>query len=117
MQTGVSIREFLLELEPVGGGCPYDFFEVYRAIRKITYGSVRRYFWILKLLGLIEPTVRGPSERGGWPKQLYRIVPGREEDHRWYNAPVYVYPATKWGKAGYYEAKAKGLVQLGRAIS
>jgi len=54
------------------------------------YSSFAKYWWILKQLGLIEPIgapTRGP--KGGRPRQLYRIVPGKEPERLWPTNPQY----------------------------
>jgi len=105
--TGMAIREYLLA---VGEACPNDFYREFRKVKKKTsYASVRRYFYILKQLGLIEPTRRVPG-RGPIPKQLYRIVPGMEDDPRWTAPQIALYPNTQWGGARYAKAKERGLV-------
>jgi len=94
----------------VGEGSPNDFYKVFRKVKKKTsYASVRRYFYILKRLGLIEPT-RRVWGRGTIPKQLYRIVPGKEVAPEWAHPQVELYPATRWGGARYEKAKERGLV-------
>ena len=106
--TGSAISEFLRQ---VGEGSPNDFLKAFRKVKKKTsYGSVRRYFWILKKLGLIEPT-RRELGRVVIPKQLYRIVPGMEHDPRWSAPQVALYPGTRFGGARYKKAKRKGLVR------
>jgi len=96
--TGPAIREFLRQ---VGEGCPNDFLKAFRKVKKKTsYNSCRRYFWILKKLGLIEPT-RRVMGRGAIPKQLYRIVPGMENDPRWSAPQVALYPDTALGAKRY----------------
>jgi hypothetical protein len=105
--TGLAIRDYLLA---VGEGCPNDFYKEFRKVKaKTSYGSVRRYFYILKRLGLIEPT-RREWGRGTIPKQLYRIVSGMEDSPLWSAPQVALYPATRWGGARYVKAKRKGLV-------
>ncbi len=105
--TGMAIREWLLS---VGEGCPNDFYKEFRKVKKKTsYASVRRYFYILKRLGLIEPT-RKERGRGPIPKQLYRIVPGMEDAEEWRAPQVELYPATRFGGARYAKAKEEGLV-------
>ena len=96
--TGMAIREFLLH---VGEGGPNDFIKAYRRIKKKTsYDSARRYFYILKRLGLIEPT-RRELGKGYIPKQLYRIVPGAEGDPRWGAPQGELYPETRLGARRY----------------
>lgn len=96
--TGPAIREFLRQ---VGEGCPNDFLKAFRKVKKKTsYGSARRYFWILKKLGLIEPT-RREMGRGTIPKQLFRIVPGMENDPRWTAPQIALYPDTGLGGKRY----------------
>jgi len=105
--TGLAIREYLLQ---VGEGNPNDFYKAFRKIkRKTSYASVRRYFYILRRLGLIEPTRKVPG-RGPIPRQLYRIVPGMEDAEEWSAPQVALYPATRWGGARYAKAKERGLV-------
>ena len=96
--TGPAIREYLLA---VGEGNPNDFFKAFRQVKKKTsYASARRYFYILRRLGLIEPT-RREMGKGLIAKQLYRIVPGMEHDARWSAPQVALYPATRLGRARY----------------
>ncbi len=96
--TGPAIREFLLQ---VGEGGPNDFLKAFRKVKKKTsYNSCRRYFWILKKLGLIEPT-RREMGRGVIPKQLYRIVPGKEDALEWRAPQVALYPSTRLGRSRY----------------
>jgi hypothetical protein len=105
--TGLAIREYLLAVRE---GCPNDFYKEFRKVKaKTSYGSVRRYFYILKKLGLIEPT-RREWGRGTIPKQLYRIVPGMEDSPLWSAPQVALYPATRFGGARYTKAKRRGLV-------
>ena len=105
--AGLAIREYL---QQVGEGNPNDFFKAYRKVKeKTSYASARRYFWILKKLGLIEPT-RRELGRGLIAKQLYRIVPGMESDPRWSHPQVALYPNTRFGGARYEKAKEKGLI-------
>jgi len=105
--TGLAIKEFLLQ---VGEGSPNEFYRIFKKVKPTTsYDSVRRYFYILKHLGLIEPT-RKEAGRGPIPKQLYRIVPGMEDAVEWSAPQVAMYPATRWGRRRYAKAKEKGLV-------
>lgn len=96
--TGTAIREYLME---VGEGHPNGFYTAFKAVKPSTsYQSVRRYFWICKKLGLIEPT-RREFGRGYIPKQLYRIVPGAEGDPRWSAPQASLYPETRLGARRY----------------
>jgi hypothetical protein len=105
--TGLVIRDFLLEN---GEGSANDVLRVLRTTKKKTsYNSVIRYFWILKKLGLIQPT-RREMGRGPIPKQLYRIVPGMETDDRWSAPQEALYPDTRLGAARYKRAKTKGRI-------
>jgi hypothetical protein len=95
--TGQAIKEFLLE---VGTGGPYDFYREFREMKPTTsYASVRRYFWILKELGLIEYVREAPST-AGFPRRLYRIVPGREDDPRWEFPQIALFPTSGFGGRG-----------------
>lgn len=97
--TGLAIRQYLLA---VGEGNPNDFYKAYRKIKKKTsYASARRYFYILRRLGLIEPTRREMGQSPTIAKQLYRIVPGMENDGRWRAPQVALYPATRLGRSRY----------------
>ncbi|MFQ6076628.1 MAG: hypothetical protein ACE5Z5_10920, partial [Candidatus Bathyarchaeia archaeon] len=69
--TGVAIRDFLLSL---GVGSPCDFYREFREAKPTaSYGSIRRYFYILRRLGLIEFVRSAPSERDGFPERTYGI--------------------------------------------
>lgn len=92
--TGLAIREFLLQ---VGLAGPYDFYKEFRELKPTTsYASVRRYFWILKQLGLIEFVRTAPST-AGFPRRLYRIVLGREDDPRWEFPQIALFPTSGFG--------------------
>lgn len=96
--TGLAIREFLLH---VGEGGPNDFIKAYRKVKKKTsYDSARRYFYILKRLGLIEPT-RREWGKGFIPRQLYRLCAGSESDPRWEAPQAALYPETRLGARRY----------------
>jgi len=87
--TGLAIREFLLR---TGEASPNDVLRALRRVKaKTSYNSVRRYFWILRKLGLVEYTRREIGQ-GAIPKQLYRIVPGKESDSRWSAPQSALYP-------------------------
>jgi len=106
--AGLAIREFL---QIVGEGGPSDFFKAYRKVKeKASYAAARRYFWILKKLGLIEPTRRELGQSHTIAKQLYRIVPGMENDPRWSAPQVALYPNTRFGGARYEKAKRRRLI-------
>jgi len=96
-RTGKAIRDYLLSMKK---GSPTD---VYRELRKVkrraSYDSVRRYFWILNRLGLIQ-LVR----ESGRFMNVYRITPGMEEDPRWSAPQVALYPQTKLGSTRYKKA-------------
>ena len=103
--TGIAIRNFLLR---VGRAGPYDFYREFRTVKPTTsYASIRKYFYILRELGLIEFVEEAPSA-AGFPRRLYRIVPGMEEDPRWGAPQVELYPATRFGKRRYREKIEKG---------
>jgi hypothetical protein len=107
--TGLAIREYLLV---VGEGYPHEFYHNFKKIKPTTsYASVRRYFYILRELGLIEPTrvVRG---RGRWPIHLHRIVPGMEDERLmdiWRAPQRELYPATGLGRKRYRKRIEEGL--------
>ncbi|RLG79767.1 MAG: hypothetical protein DRO09_03995 [Thermoprotei archaeon] len=102
--TGLAIRYFLLA---VGEGCPYWFYKCFREVKPTTsYRNVVRYFYFLKKLGLIEPVRKEPrlSPSGkpyGFPRTYYRIVPGMEDDPRWFAPQAELYPETRLGKKRY----------------
>jgi len=107
--TGEAIREYL----SFRWGSPTD---VYRELRKVkrrtSYDSVRRYFWILKQLGMVELVRREPG-RFRIPRSIYRITPGMELDPRWSAPQAALYPETRWGGRRYARAQEKGLVKRG----
>jgi len=109
--TGDAIREYLLR---VGVGHPHGFYSEFKRMKPTTsYGSVRRYFYILREIGLVERVGTAPG-RGRWPRSLYRIVPGMEDDPRWGRPQVELYPSTRWGARRYARALAEGKVVPGR---
>jgi len=94
--TGEFIRNYLLKQKVAHG------YEIWNALRlaRLEAGLVDaegrtrvstyhnfmvNYIYVLKKLGLIELVKKGPSTRAGMslPRHYYRIVPGRENDHRW----------------------------------
>ncbi|MBA7493304.1 hypothetical protein ES702_03862 [subsurface metagenome] len=96
--TGLAIREFL---QIVGEAGPNDFYKAFRKVKpSSSYNSCRRYFWICKKLGLIEPT-RREMGKGYIPKQLYRIAPGMSGDPRWGAPQIAMYPETRLGARRY----------------
>ena len=96
--TGLSIREYLLTL---GEGYPYGFYRCFKKVKpSVSYESVRRYFYILKKLGLIEHVGARPSSRG-YERHYYRIVPGREDDPLWFHPQEALYPETRLGAKRY----------------
>ena len=100
--TGLAIREFLMQ---VGEGCSSDFHKAFRKVKPSnSYQSARRYFWILKKLGLIE-YVGVESGKGFIPKHIYRIVPGMESDPRWRAPQIALYPKTRWGSKRYQRVR------------
>lgn len=108
--TGEAIREYLLTL---GEGYPYGFYKLWRQFKKVTsYQAVRRYFWILKEIGLIE-SVRYEKSRGHFRKHFYRIVPRMEDDPRWGRPQAELYPDTRLGKRRYDKLRERGLKPRG----
>ncbi len=103
--TGMAIREFLLK---VGEAYPYWFYRCFKKVKPSTsYQSVARYFYILRRLGLIEPTRVEPS-RSRFPRHYFRIVPGREDDPAWFHPQEVLYPETALGARRYSRAKEGG---------
>lgn len=98
-RTGLAIREFL---QKVGEGCSSDFHTSFKKVKeKTSYASCRRYFWILKKLGLIEFTRVEPG-KAFIPKRLYRIVPGMEDAEEWRAPQIALYPETRLGSKRYH---------------
>jgi len=92
------IRGYLLTF---GEGYPYEMwkryceFARYLGIRPGTYISFARHMWLLKRLGLIRPVKIKPRP-GGFPKKVYRIVPGMEDSPLWRRPMQAMYPTTDW---------------------
>ena len=104
-----AIREYLLTVKE---GHPYGFWKIWRQFKKRTsYQAVRRLFWILKEIGLIEP-VRFETSKAPFKKHLYRIVPETAEDPRWFRPQTELYPDTALGRR-YREMIEKGLKPKG----
>ena len=110
MFAGEAIREYLSVL---GRGNPYGFFKLYRQVKETTsYQAVRRYFWILKEIGLIQPVGYGPGKKHFKP-HLYRVTPGKMDDPAWWHPQGELYKGTLLGKAGYAKLRSKGLKPKG----
>ena len=106
MLTGEAIREYLLRAKM---GNPYGFYTAYRQVSKsVSYPSVRKYFYILKELGLIQPVGFVPG-KAPWRKHMFAVAKGKETDPAWTHPQIELYPATKYGKKGYLKLKKKGL--------
>ena len=106
MFTGEAIREYLLKSRM---GNPYGFYRVYRQFSKrVSYDSVRRYFYLLKEIGLIE-SVGFVLGKAPFRKHMFTIVKGREDDPGWIHPQIEIYPSTKYGKKGYLRLKKRGL--------
>lgn len=105
--TGLAIREYL---QYVGEGYPYEFYVCFKKVKPSTsYASIRRYFYILKRIGLIEPTRTEPSKRGGFPRTYYRIVV--YDDPRWLAPQEALYPETRLGPKRYKAYKAREMIE------
>jgi hypothetical protein len=106
MLTGEAIREYLLKSKM---GNPYGFYKVYRQVSKrVSYASVRKYFYVLREVGLIQSVGFVPG-MAPWRKHMFAIVKGKEADPAWTHPQIELYPATKYGKKGYLKLKKKGL--------
>jgi len=92
-RTGKTIRDYLLSMKE---GSPSDVYRELSKVKRTSYDSVCRYFWILKKLGLIQ-LVR----EAGRFMSVYRITPGMEDDPRWSAPQVALYPETMWGSYRY----------------
>ena len=106
MLTGEAIREYLLTSKM---GNPYGFYTAYRQVSKsVSYPSVRKYFYILKELGLIHAVGFVPG-MAPWRKHMFTVVKGKETDPAWTHPQIELYPSTKYGKKGYLRLRKKGL--------
>jgi len=74
----------------------------------VSYDSIRRTFYILRHLGLIEFVREGPRQRGGDYPRYHIIAPDRKE---WFvtGTQRVLWPDTYWGKRHYASAKRRGL--------
>lgn len=114
---GIAIQAIMLDQ-----GEAYPF-EVYRALRlqypkkKTSYASMRRLFWALERIGLIEFSRVASSERG-WDRRYYRVAPGMENDRRWYTYPlIELYPSAQLGASRYkaWKGGARADIEPGRS--
>lgn len=114
LTVGEAIREYL---RTMGSGNPYGFYKLWRQVKKVTsYDSIRKTFWILKQLGLIEFAGYGHETKGftkAFRKRFYRITRGMKEDERWRSAQSELYPDTGLGSKGYAKLAEKGLKPKG----
>jgi len=85
--SSLALKQFLIEKKEAS---PYDFYKWYRKVKPIGYNSVRRLFWMLHKLGLIERSriVRRKGRIGY--KQYYRIVPEFIDSEMWFNPQRYM---------------------------
>ena len=114
--TGEFIRDFLLRHGEAYPNQVYSAFrKEYKKERYVTsYASFRKYFYILKELGLIEFLREEPSSKGGFSRRIYRITPGKEDSEKWLSPQVELYPATALGASRYSKAKKRGKIIYGR---
>jgi len=75
-------QDFVFHLKSVGEYVPVTPYP--------SYQSFARYVWILKKIGLIEPT-RIERSISGRPRQYYRIRPGMEYSKAWENPQKALY--------------------------
>jgi len=76
--------------------------------RRTNYVTVQRLFYDLRQLGMIE-FVKEVLGKAPIAKRFYRIVPGKEEDHRWDLYPHHeLYPSAKLGGLKYEVGTSKG---------
>lgn len=120
--TAEVIRRMMLR-KPVS---PWDVYRMIKELRKTvphekiprrraSYQSVRRYFYILSQIGLIEKVFSVPGANPlGIEKNYYRIKPGMENDPRWRNPQKELYYTVKWGGKRYRKAKKQRKVKYGR---
>jgi len=110
LNTGEAIREWLRIVEE---GNPYGFYKLFRQVKPSTsYDSIRRYFWLLKEIGLIE-SVRFEKAKTGFRKHFYKMVEKRVEDPAWWHPQIALYPDTALGSSGYRALAEKGLKPRG----
>jgi hypothetical protein len=94
-------------------GNPYGFYKLYRIVKATTsYDGIRKYFFILKTVGLIRAVGRDKS-KSGFPRHLYELVPERAEDPAWWHPQIELYPDTGLGRAGYQRLTERGLKPRG----
>jgi len=81
------------------------------------YSSFRRYFYILKKLGLIEFTREETGENPQLqPRRYYTVVEEFSDlDDAWRKPQVVLYPETVWGKED-YKARKKEAEELGISV-
>ena len=63
--------------------------------RPPSYPSIRNFFWALRHLGFIEKVREEPvpGHPTAFPRAIYRLVPGTEDDPRWRDpVTAHVYP-------------------------
>lgn len=100
--VGPFIRDFLRKHRE---GYPYGVYQALREVKnKTSYSSVRRYFYILEKLNLIEFAREAPSKRPKLaPRRYYKLVLGREDHPAWVHVQVVAHPGTRFGGARHAE--------------
>lgn len=102
--TAEAIQQYLKSEKR---GNSYAFYKLFREYKKSTsYTSCRRYFWLLKEIGLIRVVGTEPGKHG-LRKRMYAITPGKEDDPAWWHCQGELYKAASIGR-GYSEPKAQG---------
>ena len=115
--TGLAIRQWLVGQ---GDGSAWDFWQAIQEKRKAkdqkepSYAQIRRYFWIIKKMGLIIKSGERPSKFKGNPKAFYQIVPGMRDDPRWFRPQSEFYPSTTIGSRRFQNKVDNDTIQRGR---
>lgn len=77
------IRDYLLGVKEA---YPYQIYQEYKKIRKITPQTFYTYIWVLEKLGLIIRTGKTePSSKGKFDRVYYKINPYKVDDEAWVN--------------------------------
>jgi len=110
-RTYYWLREYMLEKKEAN---PYGFYLAYKDRPGITYNSIRRIFYVLRQLDVIEFVREEPPGRAGQPKRFYRIKPDKTDLAYWAKAHIRLYPEALLGRRRYRLAKRAGKVPAGR---
>jgi hypothetical protein len=106
LTTGQRLRDIFLEKGEVNPWSAYQQLKETSGFRG-SYGHVLRLFYACRAIGLIEFS-REEESTTPIAKRYHRIVPGFENDPRWFTPHAELYPAAGMGGLKYVRGSSGG---------